>query len=403
MLYTVHPNLTAKSMRLAPPKRSLLISLTSSLVNAAAPCVSPFGFLPFKTQSLWLSLVVPWKRWFGFTHEGTSHLWQIEHPFGTEPCSRIHERRWALLARLETWNIPYPSLSLHPDQIQHSFADRLSTNDQKRSTSFGSRLTKCFGSFIEITALFISHFVNCVKAISVRQKPRWLAYCGASILAVNASADWKSSQVIYFYSATHPAVMLTTNTVSGIQHASGSVSAIQIGDQNGINTNLCTAFISDGVCGGSIPNCEWGHITNNLVVDVYLFSTCRPLTNGLTQVVTNLAVGSPVVIYALLSKTWHNATLTSNNEAIGFVTTFDDGSTGFFYTSTVTNPGLPTSGQSGSLVFTQNGVFIGHLSGLDGGDFALMSLYPNGVTYGSTSSSSGAAGLSALFNSDPDR
>lgn len=217
------------------------------------------------------------------------------------------------------------------------------------------------------------------------------------------AASWQSSIPFYWYNDTHPGVALSSSNISGIFHASGSVSAVQVGDQNGINAGLCTGFISDGVCGGSVQNCQWGLRYRNVTNDSFLFFTCRAINTQPSYVATNVAVGAPVTWFSLADRTWYNGVVTINDEPTsGFLYTFPDGETGWFYTMTFTAGGGPTGGNSGSPVFTVNGDYIGSAAYVDGGNLVALALYPSGAQHRPPSSPA-TAGLASLFNSDPDR
>ncbi len=224
------------------------------------------------------------------------------------------------------------------------------------------------------------------------------------ILCFYARADWRTNQVFYWFNNTQPAVAITSTNILNIQHATGSVTSVEIGDQTGILTNLCTGFISDGVCGGSIQNCTWGHQYNNVTNDAYLFVTCRPVTNGITYVVTNAVVGMGVSWFSTITRQWYNGQVTLTQAPFPY--TFPDGMVANYGTVTFNGP-VSVSGDSGSPVFDQLGSLIGALAARDSTSFpgttnnVAYYLWPSGVQ--TRPPTSGVAGLGAFFNSDPDR
>jgi hypothetical protein len=193
---------------------------------------------------------------------------------------------------------------------------------------------------------------------------------------------------------------ITATNILGCEHASGSVSGVQIGNSLGIDTNLCTAFVSDGVCGGSVQNCTWGHQYNNSTNDTFLFLTCRPVTNGITYIVTNPPVGLAVVWYSIARLQWFTGTVTFHDSPTDY--TFPDGmhAVGGLITF---NGTIAIGGDSGSPVFNTVGDLVGVVTGTAGPDTAANYLWPDAArTRPTTNGNSGVAGLGALFNSDPD-
>lgn len=217
-----------------------------------------------------------------------------------------------------------------------------------------------------------------------------------------ARADWKTTQVFYWFNNTQPSVAVTASNIISIDHATGTVGAVQIGDYTGILPGLCTSFISDGVCGGSIQNCQWGHQYNNVTNDIYAFYTCRPVASGISYVYTNVIAGLDITWFSIADSTWYNGTITF--DFTPQLVTFTDGSTAV-YAPFIFNGHQAVSGDSGSPIFTRTGDFIGCVSSAAGGGQTNGKyLFPSGVhTRPVNPNVPGTAGLSALFNSDPDR
>lgn len=204
----------------------------------------------------------------------------------------------------------------------------------------------------------------------------------------------------YWFINNVPAVALTSSNIVSVDHATGSFSSVQIGDQHGILSGLCTGFVTDGVCGGSIQDCQWSHQYNNITNDSYFFYTCRPVTLGITYIQTNVTVGSHVVVLDNVDNTWKSATI--NFTTGGTVYTFPDGETAY-YEVMIFEGFTPVSGTSGSPVFTPIGDYVGNVTATSSVTNGILhALYPSGARY-RPRGSDGAAGLSALFNSDPDR
>jgi hypothetical protein len=223
------------------------------------------------------------------------------------------------------------------------------------------------------------------------------------LLCLCARGDWRTNQVFYWLT-DHPSVAITSTNILNIQHASGSITSAQIGDQTGVLSGLCTGFISDGVCGGSIQNCTWGHQYNNVTNDAYLFLTCRPVTNGITYVVTNATVGMGVSWFSIITRQWYTGQVTLTQSPFPY--TFPDGMVANYGTVTFDGP-VSVAGDSGSPVFDQLGSLIGALAARDTTSFpgttnnVAYYLWPSGVK--TRPLSSGVNGLADLFNSDPDR
>lgn len=221
-------------------------------------------------------------------------------------------------------------------------------------------------------------------------------------LALGVRADWKSDLRVYWFNNTHPGIALTASNIVSVEHVTGNVTSVQIGDHNGILSGLCTGFISDGVCGGSVQNCQWGRRFKQETNDSFFFHTCRPVTTGIQYIQTNTTVGSHVTILSVVDKLWHNATV--NYADGGFVYSFPDGETA--YLETMICEGWNPASASGSAVFTPTGDYVGTINASSAVTNAIIhTFYPSGSTYRPATpvNTGGAAGLSALFNSDPDR
>lgn len=220
------------------------------------------------------------------------------------------------------------------------------------------------------------------------------------LLCFCAKADFRDSLYLYWFAGSVPGVALTSSNVVSVYHVTGAFTSVQIGDQSGVLPGLCTGFVSDGICGGSVQNCEWGHQYNNVTNDSFFFYTCRPVTLGITPIQTNVTVGSQVVWLDNADATWKSATITF--APTGTVYNFPDGETGFYQVMIFTGS-TPVSGSSGSPVFTPRGEYVGAVTATSFVTNGILhALYPSGSTY-LRPASPGAAGLSALFNSDPDR
>ena len=209
---------------------------------------------------------------------------------------------------------------------------------------------------------------------------------------ISAFADWKDTQFLYFWNGITAGVALTSTTIFGINHAVGPFTSVQIGDQTGPLPSYCTGFVN---CPLSIQNCEWVYDHQNITNDRLLFVTCRPVTNGITYVATNVVVGTPVVWFSTITQGW------ITGGVVTFIideapVTFPDGSTATLGTFLFNGP-QAVSGDSGSPVFlAASGDFLG----------SVTSLSIVGTTVGRWAYPSGShtrpvpaarAGLSALF------
>lgn len=219
------------------------------------------------------------------------------------------------------------------------------------------------------------------------------------VQSVTASL-WQTNQYFYWFSGATPAVALTPDWLINIDHATGSVTSVQIGDQTGVLPAYCTTFVN---CPTSIQNCEWVRDHKNLYNDTYGFIACRPLTNGITYIQTNMIGGvTQVSWFSAVSRTWISGTVQSvvSEE----LRTFGDGSKAWFGVC-IFQGQQAISGDSGSPVFTADGDYIGAVKSISGVDLTLAYfLYPEAAQYRPASSTTVNLGvLSGLFNSDPDR
>lgn len=199
-------------------------------------------------------------------------------------------------------------------------------------------------------------------------------------LCLCARADWKSDLRILWFNNANPGIALTSTSVHQIDHAVGSVTRIQVGDQTGILTNLCTGIVTGGTC-GPMQNCEYDRDHKNLDGDTLLFVTCRPITTPTSYIATNLVPGQVLTYFSTVTKTWVATTITFTFPGSDHLVTFADTTTawaGVFTASTT-----PTGGDSGSPVFTQDGDFCGSIVGTGGGGTGAVCnfLYPSGSTY----------------------
>lgn len=214
-------------------------------------------------------------------------------------------------------------------------------------------------------------------------------------------AGWKESQIFFWFNSTTPAVAVTSSNIVNIEHATGSVTGVQIGNPIGIDTNLCTGFVTDGVCGGSIADCQWGRNYKLETNDVYLFHTCRPVTSGIAYVNTNGIVSMPIVWYSAARLQWFTGFITHVEPIV--LETFGSGEQALYGQYWIDGT-LAIAGDSGSPMFDTQGNFMGCVAATAGGpalpNFVYF-LFPLNVM--ARPPTGGAAGLGALFNSDPDR
>lgn len=108
-----------------PSLASFRIMRTFSSSNLALPFLTPrFARSPHRpllTESRWLSLVVPRKRWSGRTHGGLSQWCSTRMPGGMGPLCNSQDTRWALSVRQPrppSPILPYPFLYRAPAQSQ---------------------------------------------------------------------------------------------------------------------------------------------------------------------------------------------------------------------------------------------------------------------------------------------
>lgn len=225
------------------------------------------------------------------------------------------------------------------------------------------------------------------------------------LLSLSAFADFRNSQILYWWPTGNPkgtpGVALTSTMVHGIDHAVGSLTGIQIGDTNGIDASYCTTFVN---CPTSIQNCTWAYDHQNIYNDTLLFVTCRPVTNGITYISTNLVNGDALIWYSSARTNWITATV---DLVFGdHLETFADTTTAWVGIVLTTAGTVPISGDSGSPVFRTNGDFVGSVAAIGGGGTTIIYFaYPEGSTYRPAEgpSSVNVGVLSGLFNSDPDR
>jgi hypothetical protein len=194
------------------------------------------------------------------------------------------------------------------------------------------------------------------------------------LLCISALGDWKADQFFYLFNGSTPGVALNTNTIFCIDHAVTGTTSVQIGDQNGLLPSYCTTFIN---CPTSIQNCQWLYNHVNVTNDRLLFITCRPLTNGITRIATNVTVGTPVTWFSNVTRAWIDG-------AITFITdespvTFPDNSIATIGMFIFDGP-QAVSGDSGSPVFvSSSGDFVGSVSALAGGGTTVGKwAYPHG-------------------------
>lgn len=216
-------------------------------------------------------------------------------------------------------------------------------------------------------------------------------------------ADWRTSQVFYWFNNTQPAVALTSSNIVSVDHATGSVTGVQVGDYTGILSGLCTGLVANGTCGGTILDCQWSRLAKNEFNDTYFFKTCRPIVSGITPIATNIAIGLAVTWFSINDHVWYNGNLTFYGT--GSLHTFPDGETGW-YGIYIFDGHQASGGDSSSPIFTVNGDYMGCVTSIGGGQTIGAHLFPSGSTYRSViipANTVGATGFSALFNSDPDR
>lgn len=213
-----------------------------------------------------------------------------------------------------------------------------------------------------------------------------------------AFADWKADVKWYWFTGPTPAVAVTSSNIVNVFHATGSVSSVSIGDITGPLPGLCTGFVTDGVCGGSVANCTWTHHHNNEYNDAYLFYTCRPMTEGITYVATNLVVGRKVTWWSRVDEVWYDGTITFAFEE--GLHSFPDGESAW-YGLFVFDGHQAVSGDSGSPCYTTNGDYAGTVSGQSGSQTRVKYLFPSGARHRPPPDA--AAGLAGLFNGDPDK
>lgn len=193
------------------------------------------------------------------------------------------------------------------------------------------------------------------------------------------AADWKDVQPILWFNNVNPGIALTASVVHQIDHAVGSVTRIQIGDQTGILPSMCTGLVTAGSC-PQMQDCEWDRDHNNVFNDTIQFVTCRPLTCPITYIATNIFVGQPIVWFQTSTKTWLSSTLSFTFPFGDHVETFSGGETG--WAGSCIMAATPAGGDSGSPVFTTNGDFIGSVVGLAAPTGGVINyLYPNGSQY----------------------
>jgi len=198
------------------------------------------------------------------------------------------------------------------------------------------------------------------------------------LLCLCARADWKADQRFYWFNNTTPGVAITPSVVHDINHAVGSVTSVQIGDQTGVLASYCTGFTDPSSPCGSVQNCTWPHTYNNVVNDALNFLTCRPMTVGITYIATNYTASTGIVWFSAVSRVWITGTITSMTP--GFLYTLPDSSKAWYGTVTF-NGQQAVSGDSGSPVFNLAGDFIGSVAALDTGQTVAYYLYPAGATY----------------------
>jgi len=230
-------------------------------------------------------------------------------------------------------------------------------------------------------------------------------FLAAWLTAQSVLADWKSDLVVYWMTG-HPSIAITSSNIFGIEHAAGSFTGVSIGDQTGPLSGLCTGFVTDGVCGGSVQNCTWTRRYRNSTNDAFLYRTCRPLSSGISYVATNTVPGTPVQWLSIVDRVWYTGTVFG--DCCGFPYTFPDGMVAY-YGVLYFDGHMPVAGDSDSPLFARNqdGVhwdFAGAVAGTDSGHVVAYFLWPEGVQYRPSSPAViSNVGLSQLFNSDPDR
>lgn len=177
------------------------------------------------------------------------------------------------------------------------------------------------------------------------------------MLALASRADWKDTQLFYLMAGHIPCVALTSNKLHGVTHVASLFSGVQIGHVDAVDPSYCTGFTPITDPCGSIANCSWSQAHANVKNDSYLFVTCRPVTNGITYIATNLVWGvTPVVWWSQARSQWLYATLDFWNPFE--IVTYDDTSTALYgqfgFTGTA-----PISGDSNGPCFTLTGEYIG--------------------------------------------
>lgn len=211
--------------------------------------------------------------------------------------------------------------------------------------------------------------------------------------------DWKADVRWYYFSGVIPGVAVTSSNVISCEHSSGSFTAVQVGDTGGVLSGLCTGFVADGICGGSVQNCEWGRQHKNETNDVYLFYTCRPVVLGITPIATNIISGLNLTWWSILDEVWYNGTIIFDFP--GTLHNFADGETGY-ESVFIFNGHQAQSGDSGSPIYTETGELAGVVTAQGGGGTTIgRYLWPSGAQ--TRSQVAFHPGVAQLFNSDPDR
>lgn len=215
------------------------------------------------------------------------------------------------------------------------------------------------------------------------------------------AADWKDTQLFYYFDGHIAGVAITTNVVHSVQHVASLFSSVQIGNSTGVLPSYCTTFTSPSSPCGSIQNCQWIADHVNVTFDAYQFITCRPVTNGITYVATNLYEGRPIVWWSDQRHTWLSGSMWFYNPIS--VETYADGSTAQYGTFAFYTATPPIEGDSGSPAFTIEGDFIGSIGqtmpGAGLGSFAI----PSNARYRpATSVPKRASNFGAYFNHDTD-
>lgn len=169
-------------------------------------------------------------------------------------------------------------------------------------------------------------------------------------------------------------VALTTDAIHGINHATGGISGLQIGDQTGILPAFCTGFVAS-TC-GETQNCVWCRDHTRIYNDTLLFVTGRPIAIGIAYVAVTPVPGAAIFWFSTNSKTWIPGVVVG---AFGLhEETFADGSKAQVGILQFSGQ-QAISGDSGSPVFTATGEFIASIAALGGGGTTIAYwAYPTG-------------------------